>query len=306
MRYRKLDYMPNFSNLLMPVAIAIIMLGIGLTLNFKDFARVFIKPKAILTGLACQLLLFPLLAFIIIYFWPIDPVYKVGVILIAAVPGGTASNLITHMLKGRVALSVSMTSFNSFAIIFTIPLFVSLALSVFLGKDTEIALNFLDTFKEILLTVIIPVIAGILINEYTPKSFTDKLRQPSRIVLPLLLIVIVAYAMFSGGGGNAKLILKDWHLVFPLLVLNFLGMATGFFSSRAVGIKHDANFTIAIEVGLQNSALAIYIASQILQSDKMEIMAVLYGAFSFFTTLLFGFLLKKFFNDKKQVVKTLN
>lgn len=296
--------MPDFSTLLMPVAIAIIMLGIGLTLKFKDFARVFIKPKAVLTGLACQLLLFPILAFIIIYFWPIDPVYKVGVILIAAVPGGTASNLITHMLKGRVALSVSMTSFNSFAIIFTIPLFVSLALSVFLGKDAEISLNFADTFKEILLTVIIPVIVGILINEYTPKSFTDKLRQPSRIVLPLLLIVIVAYAMFSGNGGNAKLILKDWDLVFPLLLLNVLGMAAGFFTSRAMRIKHDANFTIAIEVGLQNSALAIYIASQLLKSDAMEVIAVIYGSFSFFTTLLIGFLLKRYFPDKKMVVKT--
>ncbi|WP_188463425.1 bile acid:sodium symporter [Marivirga lumbricoides] len=298
--------MPDFSDLLMPVAIAIIMLGIGLTLKFKDFARVFIKPKAILTGLACQLLLFPILAFIVIYFWPIAPVYKVGVILIASVPGGTASNLITHMLKGRVALSVSMTSFNSFAIIFTIPLFVSLALSVFLGKDTEIALNFIDTFREILLTVIIPVIIGILINEYTPKSFTDKLRGPSRYVLPLLLIVIVAYAMFSGDGGNAKLILKDWHLVFPLLVINFLGMLIGFFTSKAIGIKHDANFTIAIEVGLQNSALAIYIASHILRSDAMEVMAVLYGSFSFFTTLLIGFLLKKYSPDKKQAVKKIN
>ncbi|MBK6265616.1 bile acid:sodium symporter family protein [Marivirga sp. S37H4] len=291
--------MYNFADLLMPIAIAIIMFGIGLTLKFKDFSRVFTHPKAILTGLCCQLILLPILAFIIVYFWPIDPAYKVGIVLIASVPGGTASNLVTHMLKGRVALSVSLTSFNSFAIIFTIPMFVSLALLVFLGKDTEISLSFSDTFNDILFTVVLPVIAGILVNEYTPDKFTDKLRQPSRIILPLLLIAIVAYAMFSGNGGNAKTILADYHLVFPLLLLNILGMLGGFYISRMLGIKHSGNFTIAIEMGLQNSALAIFVASQILENDEMEMIAVLYGTFSFFTTFLFAWMLKKYFKPKR-------
>ncbi len=293
--------MYNFTDLLMPIAIAIIMFGIGITLKFKDFTRVFTHPKAILTGLGCQLVLLPLIAFIIIYFWPIEPAYKVGIILIASVPGGTASNLVTHMLKGRVALSVSLTSFNSFAIIFTIPMYVSLALLLFMGEQTEIKINFANTFKEILLTVIIPVVAGILANEYTPTSFTDKIRQPSRIILPLLLIAIVAYAMFSGDGGNAKSILSDIHLVFPLLLLNISGMLTGFYLSKGMGINHSGNYTIAIEMGLQNSALAIFVASQILVNDQMETIAVLYGAFSFFTTLAGAWALKKYFNSRKHL-----
>lgn len=287
-------------DLLMPIAIAIITLGIGMSLKFKNFTRVFTHPKAILTGLACQLLLLPLLAFAIIFFWPIDAIYKVGFILIASVPGGTASNLVTHLLKGRTALSVSLTSFNSFAIIFTIPLFVSLALRLFLGKDAEITLNFIDTFKEILFTVVIPVIIGILINEYAPKSFTNRLRKPFTILMPLLLFVIMAYALFSENGGNAKSILTDYNLVFPLLLLNLTGMLAGFYISKLMGIKHDGNFTIAIEIGLQNSALAIFIASVILKSNQMELMAVIYGGFSFFTTLLLGWLLKKYLNPNRE------
>jgi BASS family bile acid:Na+ symporter len=223
-----------------------------------------------------------------------DAVYKVGLILIAAVPGGTASNLVTYLLKGRTALSVSLTSFNSFAIIFTIPLFVSLALRLFLGKDAEITLNFLDTFQEILFTVIIPAISGILINEYTPKSFTDPLRKPFSILMPALLFAIMAFALFSENGGNAKSILSNYNLVFPLLLLNIVGMLVGFYTGKVMGIKHDGNFTIAIEMGLQNSALAIFIASAILKSNQMEVMAVIYGGFSFFTTILLGWIFKKY------------
>ncbi len=278
---------------LMPIAIAIITLGIGMSLKFKNFTRVFTHPKAILTGLACQLVLLPLLAFSIIFFWPMEAVYKVGFILIASVPGGTASNLVTYLLKGRTALSVSLTSFNSFAIILTIPLFVSLALRLFMGKDAEITLNFIDTLKEILFTVVVPVIVGILINEYSPKRFTDKLKKPFAIIMPLLLIAIVAFALFSDNGGNAKSILDEYQLIFPLLMLNLAGMLTGFYVARKMGVQHDGNFTIAIEMGLQNSALAIFIASSILNSNQMEMMAVIYGGFSFFTTMFLGWALKK-------------
>ncbi len=107
---------------LMSWAIALIMLGIGLNLKVSNFKRVFLYPKAILTGLFCQLVILPIIAFGLIYFWPVEPIYKVGFIIIASAPGGTASNLVIHLLKGRVALSVSMTSFNSLAVVFSIPL----------------------------------------------------------------------------------------------------------------------------------------------------------------------------------------
>lgn len=293
--------MNNYTEYLMPAVIAVIMYGIGMGLRFRDFSRVFLKPKAILTGLACQLLLLPLIAFALIYFWPIAPIYKAGFILIAAAPGGTASNLVTHMLKGRVALSVSLTSFNSFAILFTIPLFVSWALHIFLGQDAEITISRRDTFQEILYTVVIPVIAGVVTNEYSSEKLTQKLERPLRIILPGLLLGVFLIALFADGESNQPAaFLNNLNLFVPLLFLNIITMAAGFFAARWAGIKHDGNFTIAVEMGLQNSALAIFIATSVLGSPQMALVAVIYTSFTFFSTWFFGWLLKHYLHPDAQ------
>ncbi len=288
-----MDQITFDADLLISIAIAIIMLGIGLSLQLEDFYRVFRHPKAVIMGLVCQLLLLPLIAFALIYFWPIDPVFKVGVIIIASAPGGTASNLVTHLLKGRVALSVSLTSFNSFAIILTIPIYISLALQLFLEEYTTIQLSFTTTFWDILLTVLVPVFIGILINEKTSNKFTDALKKPLKIILPALLVGIVLLAIFSGGKNRSLSYLENFHLLIPLLILNIITILAGYYASKMAGITHKANITIAIEMGLQNSALAIFIASQLLNNEQMEMVAVYYGSFSFFSTLLIGWLLKK-------------
>lgn len=284
------------SDLLMPIAIAIIMFGIGITLKFKDFSRVFLKPKAILTGLSLQMLALPVLAFIMIYFWPIEPIYKAGFILIASAPGGTASNLVTHMLKGRVALSVSLTSFNSLLILFTIPLFVNLALQVFLGKETEVNISFENTFREILLTVVLPVVAGILSNQYTSDAFTQRLNKPLRIILPALLLIVFLLAFFNQEGEESGLgFFNNLELFFPLLIFNAGTMLVGYLVAKLAGIRHDGRYTIAVEMGLQNSALAIFIATSVLNSPEMATVAVIYTSFTFITTWLFGWLMKHHF-----------
>jgi BASS family bile acid:Na+ symporter len=276
----------------MPAAIAFIMFGIGLNLKFKDFYRVILRPKAVLTGLFCQLLLLPLLAFALIYFWPIAPIYKVGIILIAAAPGGTASNLVTHMLKGRVALSVSLTSFNSFAILFTIPVVVSLALSIFMGTNTVIDIALEDTFKEILFTVVLPVVVGIGVNEFTPERFTNKIKPILRFLLPAVLLLVFTLALFFDGGEQPTAFLKNIDLFIPLLIFNVTTMLLGFYISKKMRVKHDGAYTIAVEMGLQNSALAIFIASSVINSSEMALVAVIYSSFTFFSTWLVGWILK--------------
>jgi len=283
----------------MPIAIAIIMYGIGINLKFKDFGRVFYYPKPIIVGLFGQLVLLPLIAFALIYYWNIDNVYKVGLIIIASAPGGTASNLITHLMKGRVALSVSLTSLNSFAILFTIPLYTQLALSVFLQDNTEINLSFYETFTKVLLTVLIPVIAGVLTNRYTKKEFTDKLRKPLRIILPAVLLSVFAMAMFFGEDNQSLKFLNNFELIIPLIIFNIITIFIGFYISRLFKNSHSTNFTIAIEMGLQNSALAIYIASSLIGNSQMELMAVIYSSFTFFSTAFFAWVLKKYLNPKE-------
>lgn len=277
------------------------MLGIGLSLHFRDFGRVFLRPKGILVGLAGQFFVLPALAFLMAWLLPIDPLYKVGLVLIASAPGGTASNLVTHMLKGRVALSVSLTSFNSFGILLSIPLYLNLALFWFLGTESEISIGFMDTFKEILFTVVIPVVLGIALNEYGPHRFIAKLQQPLRYILPAVLFLIFAYHIFFEDDGAQSIAFTENKILYlPLIFFNLVTMSLGYFLARWSGIRHDGAYTIAVELGLQNAALAIFIATQVLERSQISLVAVMYSSFSFFSTWLIAWLFKhKLGPDKK-------
>lgn len=286
---------------LVAIVIALIMFGIGLGLSFIDFKRVFLKPKAIFIGLACQFLLLPLVAFLMAWSLPLDPLHKVGLVLIASAPGGTASNLVTHMLKGRVALSVSLTSFNSLGILISIPLYLNLALALFLGTETEISIGFIDTFKEILFTVVLPVIAGVLAHEYAPEKIIESLEQPLRYILPLLLLSVFAIALFTGDSNNAQAsFLENLELYPPLIFFNLLTMYLGFWIAKKSGIKHSGAFTIAVEMGLQNAALAIFIGTAVLQNPAISLVAVIYSSFTFFSTWYFAWILKHRFKGPKK------
>jgi BASS family bile acid:Na+ symporter len=281
-------------NLIIPIAIALIMLGIGFNIHANAFKSVFLRPKGIITGLSSQMLLLPTIAFTIAYFSPIAPVYKVGLVLVSACPGGTASNLVTHLLKGRIALSISLTAFNSFLIIFTIPLLVSLALEAFMGENAEISLSVFDTFIEVLLTVLIPTFTGSMINHYYP-GFTHRMKKPLRIIMPALLLLVFAIAATGSSDhvSTTDKIMKHLDLLLPSFLLNLIGILAGYRIGRIVGITHGGSFTIAIEIGLQNSALAIFIATQVLESQQMAMMAVIYSSFTFFTTLGIAYMLKE-------------
>ena len=290
--------MPNAPEFLMPLTVALIMCGIGLSLKFKDFKRIFVHPKPIITGLVCQLVLLPLIAFGLIYLWPMDPIYKVGIIVIASAPGGTASNLVTHMLKGNVALSVSLTSFNSFAILVTIPFLVGLAITLFLGEEAGIILSAERVAKDIGLTIILPVLLGIVINELTSDRFTQKIKQPLRYIMPGLMVVIFLLATGSENAMGFDDYMKNAHLFIPLILLNLITMLMGFLISRKLRIDHDSSYTIAVEMGLQNIALAIFIAAQILDRPEIELVAIMYSSFSLVSTWFFAWLMKHYLPPK--------
>ncbi len=281
-------------SIVIPLSIALIMLGIGFNIPFGALRSVFTRPKGIITGLTCQMILLPLIAFLIAFIFPIDPLFKVGLILVAACPGGTASNLVTHLLKGRIALSVSLTSFNSFLIIFTIPLILGLALNIFMDEGAEISLSFVDTLKEVLTTVIIPTFIGMTINYYYP-NFTYRLQKPLRYILPLLLVVVFVFAA-KGDSGDVDVkqrLLSHLDLLLPSFLLNLSGILIGYRIGRIVGITHGGSYTIAVEMGLQNSALAVFIATQLLNDNDIALMAVIYSSFTFFTTIGFAYMLKE-------------
>ncbi len=281
-----------FSSTLLPVALAIITLGMGLSLSAKDFKHTFLRPKAMLTGLSSQLLLLPLLAYLIASLVRLDPLHKVGLMIIAACPGGATSNLVTYILRGRVALSISMTAINSLITLLTIPLIVTISLQSFLHQDAAIHLSIAETLLKVFLITILPSFAGTRIRHWRPE-LANRLDPPLRIVLPLLLLVIYAGVIFIDQGTGSATLRDSLHIFPYALLLNLSAMAAGYLVARIMRLRVINQITIAIEVGLQNSALAIVVAASLLRNNDMALVAVVYGSFSFFTTLFFGWLVKR-------------
>lgn len=281
-----------FSDYFLPVTLAIITLGMGLSLTDRDFKKIFVHPRAVITGVCCQMILLPVIAWLIARFVHIDPYFKVGLMIIAACPGGATSNLVTYLLRGNVALSISMTALNSLITLITIPLVVYFSVEFFIHEPAEIRLNVIDTILKVFLITIVPAFLGTRIR----KNYTElaiRLERPLRIAMPLLLMLVYAGVIFLSQEGS-KATRADFIHTFPYtLALNMLAMVSGFLVARSMRLKVVNQFTISIEVGLQNSALAIYVAATLLRNNDMALVPVVYGSFSFFSTLLFGWSVKK-------------
>jgi BASS family bile acid:Na+ symporter len=281
-----------FSDYFLPVTLAIITMGMGLSLTDRDFKNIFVQPKAVIIGLCCQMILLPVIAYTIARLVSMDPFFKVGLMIIAACPGGATSNLITYLLRGNVALSISMTALNSLITLITIPLIVHFSLEAFLHEDANITLKVGETIIKVFLITIVPAFLGTRIRKHYP-DFALGLERPLRVILPLLLLVVYAGVIFiDQGTGSATR--SDFLKIFPdTLLLNISAMVAGFLVARLLRLRVINQFTISIEVGLQNSALAIFVAATLLKNNDMALVPVVYGSFSFFSTLLFGWSVKK-------------
>lgn len=284
-----------FSGYLLPFTLAIITLGMGLSIEARDFRNIFVFPKAVIIGLLSQMMLLPAIGFLIAFTTNIDPIFKVGIVLISACPGGATSNLVNYMLNGNVALSISITVINSILSLFSIPLIVSTALHVFMGQDTEIELPFINTLLNIFMVVVIPAIGGVLIRHRYPK-FATGLEKPLRYILPVILLIVFLGVLLVDEADEAAELIDYFNILPFVLLLNFSSMMAGWLLSKSARLSRRNSFTIAVEVGLQNSTLAIFVAATLISSHMMAIVPIMYGSFSFFTTWLFGYLLKTYGN----------
>jgi BASS family bile acid:Na+ symporter len=281
-----------FTDYFLPVTLAIITLGMGLSLTDQDFRNIFSQPKAVITGLSCQVILLPVIAYLIVSSIHIDPLFKVGLMIIAACPGGATSNLITYLLRGNVALSISMTAINSLITLITIPIVVTISLEAFIHADADIHLNVGETVIKVFLMTLLPAFAGTRIRKRLPE-FAEKLERPLRIILPLLLLVVYLGVLFIDQG-TASATSSDFFEIVPYtILLNAAAMGAGLLIARLLRLGVKNQYTISIEVGLQNSALAIFVAATLLKSNEMALVPVVYGSFTFFSTLLFGWMVKK-------------
>ena len=280
------------STYFLPAVLVIIMFGIGLSLERQDFVNVFRFPKPIFLGLFAQMILLPLVAFTIISLTDLPPEIKVGFIIISACPGGSASNLLNHLLRGNVALCVSLTALNSILIQITMPLIVNLGLLVYMGHGEDIQLPIWETIFKVFFVTLLPTFAGVYVRARNLKMAL-KLEKPMKVIMTVLLFSVLAAIILleekEGGAG----IFRYSYLLPYALALNVGSMLVGYFFARSMGLDNRNNYTISIEVGLQNSALAIFVATTLLNNRDMAIVAVVYSSFTFFSTALFGYLAKR-------------
>lgn len=283
-----------FSKYLLPVVIGMIMFNLGLSLSLRDFRKIFTHPKALLIGLSAQMILLPVIAFVIAGISGLPQAVKVGIVIIAACPGGATSNLITYHLKGDVALSISLTSVNSILILFSIPGIVFVALQTFMGRETMVSLPFVQTVLKILFMILLPTGLGLFVRERFPQG-AGKLERVLKYITTGLLAVVFLFTILASN--NSRDISVDSYLqIAPYaLALNVIGMLSGYFSGRLAGFRTNRLITLAVEVGIQNSALAITIASSevFLGSMQMAVPAVVYGMFTFFNAVLFGYIIRR-------------
>lgn len=265
------------------------MLGMGLALTRSDFANIFLRPKAMLVGLATQMLGLPIIAFIIAYLFPVPNEVKVGLFLIAICPGGATSNLLNYLLNGNLALCVSLTTINSFLTQVSIPLLLNLALGFFLDSEAEIQLSFWETLQHIVLITLVPVIIGIVIAHYAP-AFASRLRRPMKWSMPILMgIALIGAVLLEKKERIIEMTTGDYFTILPMtLLLNLGALFTGYYIAKWSRLSKKSSVTISLEVGLHNTVLAIYIATTILKSPMMALPAIVYAMFTFFTSAAFG------------------
>jgi BASS family bile acid:Na+ symporter len=271
--------MDQTSAIILASSLAIIMLGMGLSLVVDDFKRIFTQPKGIVVGLINQMLLLPLIAYGLAIAFSLSAELAVGLMILAACPGGATSNLISHLAKADTALSVTLTAFSSFMTILTIPFIVNFALETFLDQSNMIQLNIVETFLQILMIVIIPVTIGMLIRKYK-ESFALKMGKPVRIASAILLVVIIIGIIVK-----EKDTLGTWIQQAGLVVilLNLIVMFVGYYSAKLFKITNKRALSIAIESGIQNGTLGITVAVVLLNSSAFATVSAVYGVLMFFT-----------------------
>jgi bile acid:Na+ symporter, BASS family len=269
------------TEIFLPLSLAVIMLGMGLSLELRDFRRIIIKPKPVISGLVAQLVLLPAIAFGLALLWPMNPELSVGLILLSACPGGATSNLLAYMARCDAALSISLTALSSLLTIITIPFIVNLGMKTFMEEGTYIKLPVLQTMMQIMIITIIPVAIGMYLHIKRP-DLVSRIERPVKIASAAFIALIILGVII----GNRDTILDQFGKVgLPALILNVLTLLMGFSVGLAMKLSKKQSATLSIEAGIQNGTLAIAIASTatMLNNPEIAIAPAVYSLIMFMT-----------------------
>ena len=262
----------------LPISLAIIMLGMGLSLVVDDFVRLFTDPKAVLVGLCNQLLFLPLIGFAIVVLFDLNSTMAIGVMILSVCPGGPTSNLITQVSRGNIGLSVTLTALASLITVFTIPVLLSKAITYFTGdKDVVIQLPILQTMLQILVITVIPISIGMLIRKRR-EEFALRMERPMRTASTVLFVIIFLIIIIAN---KDNLIQAMTEVGLATLLLNISTMGLGYLTAKIFGIKGKSRISITIESGIQNGTLAFVIATTMLNNLEMGLPTGAYSIWMF-------------------------
>ncbi|MFG3256189.1 bile acid:sodium symporter family protein [Streptomyces sp. NPDC048172] len=276
---------------MLPAVLAVIMLGLGLSLTVDDFRRVAAYPRTVAVALGCQLVLLPAVCFGLVLLLGLTPELAVGMMLLAASPGGTMANLYSHLFGGDVALNITLTAINSVLAVFTLPLVVNLSTAYFdVGDGREVGLRF-EKSVQVFALVLIPVAAGMWARARRP-GFADRAARPVK-VLSLVILALIIVGAIAAEAGNVGEYLLDIGLA--ALVFSSLSLATGYAAARAARAGHAQAVAVCMEIGMHNTSLSLTIAlgPSLLDSTEMAVPSAVYGIVVYFTAGAAGLLLRR-------------
>ena len=275
-----------FTTIALPIALAVVMLGLGLGLTRSDFERVVRHPTVTVVALVCQILVLPAACFALVLAFELPPALAVGMMLLAAAPGGTSANLFSHLFRGDVALNISLTAVNSVLALVTLPVVVNLAVGYF-GAGVDPIGAQVKTAVDVFVIVLLPVIVGMLVRARRP-TWADRMDRPVRIASFIILVLVLMGAIAT----NWNLLAAEFGRLSLITVLFcVLSLSMGFVLPRWFGAPHRQAVATSFEIGIHNATLAIVVAQTVLDSTELSLPAAVYGvlmlplAFAFVTLI---------------------
>ena len=271
------------TNLLLPLALGVIMFGLGLGLTTEDFRRVARYPRAVVVGLTLQVLVLPWVAFALALALALPPALAVGLMLLAASPGGATANIYSHLARGDVALNITLTAINSALCLLTLPLILNLALEYFLGAGQYVPP---PTRKvvEVAVLIVLPVLLGMAARARAP-GFAARAEKPLRLLSVLVLVLLIVAAVAQ----EWRTLLASFATVgLACLLFNLASMGVGYAAPLALRLPRRQAIAIAMEIGIHNGTLAIFIALNVLGDSAISIPAAVYSLLMFLTAAAFA------------------
>lgn len=277
-------------NVGLPMALVVIMLGLGLSLRLSDFTAVVAKPKALIVGLLCQVVLLPALCFVLVRVSNLPPSMAVGMMLLAASPAGSTGALFTHLARGDVALSLTFAAVTSVLAMVSLPLIANLSLAAFAGSGRAVHLNAMQVM-QIFAIALVPAMAGALIRSRRPQ-LAGSLDRPVKLLASLFLALVIVFALISH-----RDMLLEWGAAIGLTVAAFsiASLTIGYGLPRLVGVSYRQAVALAMGIAIHNAALVITIALSefMLDDPQMAIPAGLYGVAAYVACAAFLWLLPR-------------